>query len=215
MIEAFKAGGILMYPLALCSIVAMAIILERAFNLRRRKIIRPEIIQVIENIKGPEDLGLAYSICEKNPGPFSNLTLAALEMKDLPKEEIKEAITDSGRQETRFLERGLVLLDTIATIAPLLGILGTVLGMIMIFQAITEFGTGQANALASGIQVALITTAAGLFIAIPTLTAHNYYAHKVEGFVLELEYWAGVLMTKLQSFQAVARNTETYKEVTD
>ena len=71
-----------MYPLAVCSILAVAIILERAFNIRHSKIIKPEIIRVIENIKGPEDLGLAYSICEKNPGPFSQLVLTALEMKN-------------------------------------------------------------------------------------------------------------------------------------
>lgn len=201
MLELFNQGGILMYPLAVCSILALAIILERMVNLRRVKIIRPEIINVIDNIKGSEDLGLAYSICEKNPGPFSQIVLTALEMKDLPKEEIKEAIADSGRQQTRQLERGLTILETIAAISPLLGILGTVLGMIQVFRDITQFGIGQATALASGIQVALITTAAGLIISIPAIVAYNYYANRVDGYVLELEYWASVLMNKLLSFR--------------
>ncbi|MCE5272014.1 MotA/TolQ/ExbB proton channel family protein [bacterium] len=201
MLELFKQGGILMYPLAVCSIVALAIILERTFNLRRTKIIRPEIINVIENIKGPEDLGLAYSICEKNPGPFSQLVLTALEMKDLPKEEIKEGIADSGRQQMHKLERGLTVLETIAAIAPLLGILGTVLGMIQLFRNIAQFGIGQATALASGIQVALITTAAGLMIAIPAIVGYNYYSNRVDSYVLELEYWASALMNKLLSFR--------------
>ena len=143
MIELFQQGGVLMYPLALCSVIALAIIIERSFNLSRKKIIRPEIIQVIENIKGTQDLGLAYSICEKNPGPFSNIILEALRLKDLPKEEIKEAITDTGRQQTRKLERGLMVLETVSGIGPLLGILGTVLGMIGIFKDITEFGIGN------------------------------------------------------------------------
>lgn len=200
MIELFNQGGVLMYPLAVCSVVALAIIVERSLNLRRSKIIRPDITQVIENIKGPEDLGLAYSICEKNKGPFSAVVLTALEMKSLPKEEIKEAIIDTGRQQTRRLERGLVILDTVAGISPLLGILGTVLGMIQIFRDITQFGIGQASALASGIQVALITTATGLCIGIPSLVAYNYFTNKVEGLVLDLEYWAGYLLNKLSGF---------------
>jgi len=204
-----------MYPLAVCSILAVAIILERAFNIRRSKIIKPEIIRVIENIKGPEDLGLAYSICEKNPGPFSQLVLTALEMKDLPKEDIKEAITDTGRQQTKRLDRGLVVLETVAGISPLLGILGTVLGMIQIFRDITQFGIGQASALASGIQVALITTATGLCIGIPALVGYNYFSNKVDGLILELEYWAGVLLNKLSAFQQVETAAETLKKASN
>ena len=201
MLELFRQGGVLMYPLAVCSVVALAIIVERWMNLRRGKVIRPDITQVIENIKGPQDLGLAYSICEKNKGPFSAVVLTALEMKNLPKEEIKEAITDTGRQQTRRLERGLVVLDTVAGISPLLGILGTVFGMIQIFRDITQFGIGQASALASGIQVALITTATGLCIGIPSLVAYNYFTNKVDGLVMDLEYWAGYLLNKLSGFR--------------
>ena len=203
MLELFKQGGVLMYPLAVCSVMALAIILERWYNLRHSRVIRSEIIQVIENIKSAEDLGLAYSICEKNPGPFSNIVLTALGMKDLPKEEIKEAILDSGRQETRRLERGLVVLETVAGISPLLGILGTVFGMITIFHDITQFGIGQAGVLAGGIQLALVTTATGLCIGIPALVGFNYFSNRVDGLVLELEYYAGVLLNKLHSFQQV------------
>ena len=201
MLEYFNQGGVLMYPLAVCSVMALAIILERWYNLQHSRVIRSEIIQVIENIKGPEDLGLAYSICEKNKGPFSSIVMTALEMKNLPKDEIKEAILDAGRQQTRRLERGLVVLETVAGISPLLGILGTVFGMITIFRDITQFGIGQASALASGIQLALITTATGLCIGIPALVGYNYFTNKVEGLVLELEYYAGVLLNKLHSFQ--------------
>ncbi|MBW7996974.1 MAG: MotA/TolQ/ExbB proton channel family protein [Candidatus Glassbacteria bacterium] len=200
MIELFQQGGVLMYPLAVCSVVALAIIVERSLNLRRSKVIRPDITQVIENIKGPEDLGLAYSICEKNKGPFSSVVLTALEMKKLPKEEIKEAILDTGRQQTRQLERGLAILETVAGISPLLGILGTVMGMIQIFRDITQFGIGQASALAGGIMVALVTTATGLCIGIPALVAYNYFTNKVDGLVMDLEYWAGCLLNKLSGF---------------
>ncbi|OGF97647.1 MAG: hypothetical protein A3F83_04795 [Candidatus Glassbacteria bacterium RIFCSPLOWO2_12_FULL_58_11] len=212
MIELFRQGGILMYPLAVCSIVAVALIIERSLNLRRSKVIKPEIIQVIENIKGPEDLGLAYSICEKNQGPFSSVILTALSMKNLSKEEIKEAITDNGRQQTRKLERGLAILETVAGVSPLLGILGTVLGMIQMFRDITQFGIGQSGAMAGGIQVALITTAAGLFVGIPALVGYNYFTNKVDGLVLELEYWAGYLLNKLTGFQGESKMPNRAKE---
>ncbi|MFH1070699.1 MAG: MotA/TolQ/ExbB proton channel family protein [Candidatus Glassbacteria bacterium] len=213
MYQLFQQGGVLMYPLAACSVVALAIIVERAFNLRRAKVIKREIIQVIENIRGPEDLGLAYSICEKNEGTFSNVVLAALSMRNLPKEEIKEAINDTGRQQTRALERGLVILETVAAISPMLGILGTVFGMIQIFRDVTQFGIGQASALASGIQVALITTAAGLCIGIPALVSHNYFTNKVDGLVLELEYWASFLLNKLASFKKTGSPVQPVREV--
>ena len=145
MLEYFNQGGVLMYPLAVCSVMALAIILERWYNLQHSRVIRSEIIQVIENIKGPEDLGLAYSICEKNKGPFSSIVMTALEMKNLPKDEIKEAILDAGRQQTRRLERGLVVLETVAGISPLLGILGTVFGMITIFRDITLLSNASLN----------------------------------------------------------------------
>ena len=136
-------------------------------------------------------------------------------MKNLPKEEIKEAITDTGRQQTRRLERGLVVLDTVAGISPLLGILGTVLGMIQIFRDITQFGIGQASALASGIQLALITTATGLCIGIPALVGYNYFTNKVDGLVLELEYWATYLLNKLSSFYPRAVSSDLLKEASD
>ena len=187
MFELFQQGGVLMYPLAACSIVAVAIIIERGMNLRRNKIIRPEIIQVIENIKRPEDLGLAYSICEKNPGPFSAVVLTALSMKNLPKEEIKEAIMDTGRQQTRRLERGLVVLDTVAGISPLLGILGTVLGIIESFDLLGASGIEDPKAVTGGIAQALITTAAGLSVAVVTLIPFNYLTTKVHSVTKGLE----------------------------
>ena len=213
MYQLFQQGGVLMYPLAVCSVVAVAIIVERAMNLRRTRVIKHEIIQVIENIKGPEDLGLAYAICEKNQGPFSSVVLAALSMRNLPKEEIKEAINDTGRQQTRVLERGLVILETVAAISPMLGILGTVFGMIQIFRDVTQFGIGQASALASGIQVALITTAAGLCIGIPALVSYNYFTNKVDGLVLELEYWASFLLNKLATFRKTDLSIRPVHEV--
>ena len=144
----FEQGGMMMYPLALCSILALGIAIERGFALRRRTIIRPEIVSVIDNIQGPEDIGLALTVCQQHPGPFSKVMEAGLDNRQLPLDEIRETILDQGRQEMGVLQKGLVVLETVAGVSPLLGLLGTVLGMIKVFQQVSEVGVGQANLLA-------------------------------------------------------------------
>jgi len=130
-------GGIIMIPLALCSILGLAIVVEKFFSLRQKKVMIPEIVSVLDNIKGSEDVGLAMSICEKYEGPFANIIRTALENRELSKDELKEALLDQGRQEVRTLERGLVVLETIAGITPLLGLLGTVIGILKVFNVIS------------------------------------------------------------------------------
>ena len=107
-LEFFQKGGLVIYPLLICSIAGLAIVIEKCLSLRRKKVIIPEIVNVIDNIQGPRDIGLALSICEKHKGPFANVIRVGLENRDLPKEEIKEALNDYGRQEVHFLEKGLV-----------------------------------------------------------------------------------------------------------
>ncbi len=199
--ELFEQGGIIMYPLAVCSILALAISLERAFALRRNRIIRPEIVSVIDNIQGPEDIGLALSVCRQYEGPFSNVMRAGLDNRDLPLDEIRESIVDQGRQEMGHLQKGLVILETVAGVSPLLGLLGTVLGMIKVFQQISEVGVGQGNLMAGGIAEAILTTAAGLFIAIPALVCFNFFSHRAENLILEIEKYANALLKKLRGFQ--------------
>ena len=165
--DTLQKGGIMMIPLALCSVLALAVFIQKIFDLRRRKVLVPEIISVIEKISGPRDISLAMNICNEKSGPFANIIKAALENRQLNKQEIKELITDEGRQQIRNLERGLVILETVAGVAPLLGLLGTVIGMIKVFTIISEVGVGQASALSGGISEALITTAVGLSIGIP------------------------------------------------
>jgi biopolymer transport protein ExbB len=197
-------GGITMIPLFLCSIAALAVAIEKAISLRRRKVIVPEVVSVLENIKGTNDFGLAVSICEKHHGPFANVIRLSLENYRLPREELKEALLDQGRQEVHRLERGLGVLETVAGIAPMLGLLGTVLGILKVFQIISVMGVGQAAALAGGISEALITTIAGLFIGIPALVAYNYFAHKAEALVLEVEKYSNRLLNKIFAFQSGA-----------
>jgi biopolymer transport protein ExbB len=200
-IEFFVKGGFIMYPLLLCSIVGLAIVIEKAVALQRRKVIIPEIVSVLDNINGPDDIGLAVSICNKHEGPFANIIKAGLENRELPKEEIKEALDDQGRQEVHSLERGLMILETIAGIAPLLGLLGTVIGILKVFNVITELGVGQATALSGGISEALITTIVGLSIGIPSVVVYNYFTNKAEGLVLEIEKYSSILLKKVTSFQ--------------
>jgi biopolymer transport protein ExbB len=157
---------------------------------------------VLENVKGTKDFGLALSICEKHHGPFANVIRLSLENHGLPREELKEALLDQGRQEVHRLERGLGVLETVAGIAPLLGLLGTVLGILKVFKVISVMGVGQATALAGGISEALITTIAGLFIGIPALVAYNYFSHRAEGLVLEIEKYSNRLLNKIGALQA-------------
>ena len=202
--ELFRQGGLMMYPLLLCSILALAIALERGVSLRRRRIIRAEIVSVIENIQGPEDIGLALSVCRQYGGPFSTVMRVGLDSRHLPLDEVREGILDQGRQEMSGLQKGLVALETVAGVSPLLGLLGTVLGMIKVFQKISEVGVGvgQGNLMAGGIAEAILTTAAGLFIAIPSLVLYNYFSSKAEGLILEIERYSNLLLKKLRGFQA-------------
>ena len=189
-----------MVPLLLTSIVGLAVAIERALFLRRRRILRPVVVEHIETLRKSEDIEQIVDGVGKQDGPFLNVIRAGLENRQRSKEEIKEAILDQGRQEARTLERGLVILETVAGIAPLLGLLGTVIGMIKVFRVITQEGLGQTQSLSGGISEALFTTVVGLSIAIPALVAYNYFSHKVEDLVLEIEKYSGQLVNKLEGF---------------
>jgi biopolymer transport protein ExbB len=191
-------GGIVMVPLLLGSILALAIVIERAYSLRIKKIIIPEIVTAVERIKCPEDVRVAERICETHPGTFASVMLPALRNQDLNREELKEFIIDQGRQEVRTLERGLVGLETIAGVAPLLGLMGTVLGMIKVFNVISQQGLGQANVLSRGISEALITTVTGLAIGIPALIAYNFFTNKAESLVMDIEKHTASLLHKIR-----------------
>jgi len=197
MLELFHRAGIMMYPLTLASLVAVAFIIERAISLRKRKILVPEIISVVSNFSTVKDIDLARTICSRYDGPLSNIIKLGLENYNLPKIEIKEILEDQGRQEIRKLERGLGVLETIAAIAPLMGLLGTVLGMVEVFEVIKNQGIGQTAALSGGISQALLTTVTGLFIGIPVLIAYNYFTSKSENLILDIEKYTNDLVQKI------------------
>lgn len=203
--ETLLQGGLVMIPLAGCSVLALWVILDRAWHLRRDRVVRSEIVDVIDMLEEPGDVPLARSICERNPGAFSTIVLTVLDHRDRPRDEMREAVEDQGRQEVARLERGLGVLETVAAIAPLLGLLGTVLGMIDVFDVVSRQGAGQAQSLSGGISQALITTATGLSIGIPSLVAYNWLVGRAERLVLELEGHANRLMKKIQDFSRETR----------
>lgn len=187
----------MMYPLVLASIIGLTIIIERLWNLRKKKILVPEIIAVLDKINEMENFSLVHSVCEKFSGPFSQIAMSCIDNRDLPQEELRVLIEDEGRQQVRSLNRGLGVIETIAGIAPLMGLLGTVLGMIKVFDIIQTLGVGQARALSGGISEALITTAAGLMIGIPALIFYNYLDSRAESLILDIEKYTVLLLNKI------------------
>jgi biopolymer transport protein ExbB len=188
MFRIIEMGGPLMYPILLCSIIFLAILIERLYHFRRAEIDTKEFIAGIRNILKKKKIAEAISICDETPGPVAHIVKAGILKHDRPKEEIKETIDDVGLHEIPRLEKNLNVLATVAHISPLLGLLGTVLGMISAFQKIqSESGRVNAADLAGGIWEALITTAAGLSVAIPAYVAYNYLVSRVNSLVLDME----------------------------
>ncbi len=197
MLELFQKGGIMMYPLLLASVAALAVFLERLWSLQRKKVLIPEVVAVLEQIKDEKDFPLARSVCQKVGGPFPQIVISCLNNSDLPTDELRLTIEDEGRQQVRSLKRGMTVLETVAGVAPLLGLLGTVLGMISVFDVIEELGVGQAKALSGGISEALITTAVGLFVGIPALIAYNYVTSRSDNLILDIEKYTLLLLNKI------------------
>ncbi len=187
MIEFLLRGGVLMAPILFCSVLALGIVIERMFNLRVKRVIRTAELEEVESMIRAKRISEANMILRRSTSAISRILLAAILNHDKERTEIKELIEDAGRQEIPTLERYLGILGSIAGITPLLGLLGTVAGMIRVFDVISKAGVGQPNALAGGISEALITTAAGLTVAIPALVFHSYFVSKVDGLVLEME----------------------------
>ena len=187
LIEVFKSGGPIMWPLVLCSLITLAVIIERLINLRASRVLKPTIVERVTGLVEGGRTDRAVEVCRQNPGIYTNIVLAGLEIASNGEAAAKEAIADAGRAETVRLKRYLVALGTVASVSPLLGLLGTVTGMINVFKTIAESGGGQAAELSSGISQALITTATGLLIAIPALVGHNYFQEKADSIITDLE----------------------------
>ena len=182
-----RAGGWLMWPILACSVVAMAIILERLWSLRRRRVMPPGLMAQVWQWQRDQALTPERIQVLAQGSPLGRLLSAGLVNRNHSREVMKEAINDVGRQVVANLERYLNTLGTIASVSPLLGLLGTVFGMIDIFTVIIDAGVGNPGVLAGGISEALLTTAAGLTVAIPSLMFHRYFNGRVNQFALAME----------------------------
>jgi biopolymer transport protein ExbB len=187
MIESIIKGGPVMGPILLCSVISLAIIVERCLSLRRHRILRYDILQRIEELLRDRKIPEATTLCKRYPSSMTRILLAAILNHDKTRQEIKEVIEDAGRHEVPVLERYLMILGTIASISTLLGLLGTITGMIKTFNVIAALGYGHPEALAGGISEALIATASGLGVAIPTFVLYNFFSSKVDALVIEME----------------------------
>ena len=187
MFELVKSGGWLMLPIILCSIVAMAIICERLWSLKKNKVLPPDLVPQVWALARENKLDAVTIRRLKTSSPLGAILAAGLINSRHGREIMKQSIEDVGRQAAHELERFLNTLGTIASIAPLLGLLGTVVGMIKVFAAIMTHGVGDPGILAGGISEALITTAAGLTVAIPSLMFHRYFDGLVDEYVLNME----------------------------
>jgi len=188
--ELVKAGGWLMLPIILCSIMALAIVVERFWTLQRRRVAPPGLVDgILATIRGG-NLTRGYIDGLRAASPLGRVLAAGLVNRDHAREVMKEGIEETGRHVAHDLERFLNTLGTIAAITPLLGLLGTVVGMIQVFSVITDIGVGSPTDMAGGISKALITTAAGISIAVPALIFHRYFRGKVDELVIDMEQQA-------------------------
>ncbi len=187
MYELVIAGGWLMLPIILCSVVAMAIIIERLWSLRQSRVVPENLVAQVWKLHCDGNMTSEYIAAIKTGSPLGCILAAGIINREHTREIMKEAIEEVGHQVVHDLERYLNTLGTIASISPLLGLLGTVIGMIKVFSAITLVGVGDPAVLAGGISEALITTAAGLSVAIPSLMFHRYFTGRVERLVVAME----------------------------
>jgi len=186
--EIIQKGGVVMYPILLCSILSVAIFLERLWTLRESKIIPKNFIKEIEDFIRMKKYNEALTLCSSSNSSIARIIYAGLKRVGRSRDEIKEAIVEQGKQEAMELERYLTTLGTISGISPLLGLLGTVTGMIKTFNVLAlSKQLGDPSLLSEGISEALITTAAGLIVAIPSFIFYKYFTSKVDKLVVKME----------------------------
>ncbi len=195
--EIIRAGGGFMWPIIICSIAAVAIILERLWTLQSSRVIPRDLSQKVWNWIEADQLSDKLVLALEQNSPLGKLLAIGLANRDKPRALMVERLQDGGRHVVHELERFLNTLGTIAAVAPLLGLLGTVAGIIHAFNAITANGLGDPRTLSGGIGEALITTAAGLTVAIPSLIAYRFLRGKVERLVIRMEKEAMKLVDAL------------------
>lgn len=187
MLEIIQAGGWLMVPILLCSVVAAAICVERLWSMQRNRIMPKNLLAQTWTSLKQEDFDQQRTRDLRLGSPLGRVLAAGIGNSRRGREIMKEAMEEASTQVNHDLERYLTALGIIASIAPLLGLLGTVVGMIDVFDSLIAEGAGNANVLAGGISTALITTAAGMSVAIPALTFHRFFLRRVDELIVDVE----------------------------
>ena len=202
MLEIVQAGGWLMLPIIACSVVATAIILERLWTLQPTRVLPKDLTAEVWQWVKSDQLDRQHIQSLHQSSPLGQILAAGLSNRELGRDVVKENVEDTGRHVVHELERYLNPLGTIAAVSPLLGLLGTVIGMVKVFAAITVHGVGNPGVLAGGISEALITTAAGLTVAIPSLIGYRYLRGRVDGLVVRMEKEAMKFLEALVQHQS-------------
>lgn len=198
----FKMGGIVMWPLLFFSLATIVVFIERLITYHRLKVnTRTLLMQIRKALLEDRNADLAVKVCEKHRGPVAAVLKAGILKYGKPKEEIEKTIEAAAVYEMARIEKRLMWLATSANVSPMLGFLGTVTGMIKSFDALAKVGLSNPGLVAAGISEALITTAFGLFIAIPAQIFYNYFMSRVNKFVHDIEASANILMETFDELQ--------------
>lgn len=203
MLGFIQAGGFLMWPIVLCSVIALSISVERYWALRRSRVIPADLLNKALSISKSPDKKQLQQLAKHSP--LGRILATGLANVNADIFLINDRVEEAGRHVVHDLEKYLSGLSTIAAVTPLIGLLGTVIGMIDVFSNIMLAGVGQAQALAGGIAVALLTTAAGLMVAIPTLIVHRYFQRQVENLAIDLEKQAATFVETLRKQKSQER----------
>ena len=203
MLKLMSQGGPLMWLILLNATVSIGIFLEKFFHFHRAQINTTDFVNGIRNALKRGNVIEAIALCDETPGPVAQVVKAGIVNRERSREEIREAMENAARTEIARLERRLVVLATIAQITPLLGFLGTVMGMIQMFKVIQEAQLPSPGQLAGGVWEALLTTAAGLVVAVPAYVAYNYLVSRVQNLVLDMEKAANEFLTFLSRHEPV------------
>jgi biopolymer transport protein ExbB len=194
--------GFMRWPLGLCLLIGILVIIWKFFDLLGKSSRTKKILTEVNELLSQHKVDQAMEVCRESDSPAANILFAGLERRGEGTDRVLKAIENQGLLELSKLEKGLVVLATLTNIAPLLGFLGTVIGMIIAFQAIEVAGEVEATLVAGGIKVALLTTATGLAIAIPVSIAHNYFVSRIDSLVIDMEESAQKMIDTLHALEA-------------
>ena len=198
----FEQGGPVMYVLLLTAIVALTYVIYCFLTLRRKAVMSPALVGIAEGLDGEGACGTAEAVCRREGGPFAEIIASVIASRGLPRNEAEAIVEGSGRRAAHDLSRGTLALEVVSGISTLLGLLGTVTGMFRMMMSIRDSGVREIGAISGGIGEALITTIAGLVIAIPAYVAFVYFSRRVDDIVLLMEEYAYHLLSRLHGADA-------------